>query len=86
VAHEVTNVGHDHSQLSKTGNRRKTRPATMRSPSLPYSKGEDILTCEQAGMTPYVANQRTSGAKAEGRFGKQDPDYALPSVTKERFR
>ena len=37
-----------------------------------YFKGEDILASEQGGMTPYVPKPLTSGAKAEGRFGKQD--------------
>jgi len=40
-----------------------------------YFKGEEILACEQAGMTPLVPKPLTSGAKAEGRFGKQDFVY-----------
>ena len=36
---------------------------------------EEILACEQAGITPYVPKPLTSGAKAEGRFGKQDFVY-----------
>jgi transposase len=44
-------------------------------------KGEDILDCEQPGMTTYVAKPLTSGAKAEGRFGKQDFIYAAQDNT-----
>jgi hypothetical protein len=40
-----------------------------------YFKGEEILACEQAGATPLVPKPLTSGAKAEGRFGKQDFVY-----------
>ncbi len=40
-----------------------------------YFSGEEILACEQAGATPYVPKPLTSGAKAEGRFGKADFVY-----------
>jgi transposase len=44
-----------------------------------YFKGEYILACEQAGVIPYVPKPLTSGAKAEGRFGKQDFVYDAAS-------
>jgi Transposase domain (DUF772) len=37
-----------------------------------YFKGEEILACEATGVTPLVPRPLTSGAKADGRFGKQD--------------
>ena len=37
--------------------------------------GEEILACERAGITPFVPKPFTSGAKADGRFGKQDFAY-----------
>ena len=37
-----------------------------------YFSGEEILACEALGVTPYVPRPQTSGAKAHGRFGKQD--------------
>jgi len=37
--------------------------------------GEEILACERAGIMAYVPKPLTSGAKAEGRFGKQDFVY-----------
>lgn len=40
-----------------------------------YFSGPEILACEQAGATPYVPKPLTSGAKADGRFGKQDFVY-----------
>jgi hypothetical protein len=36
-----------------------------------YFNSEEILACEQAGITVTLRKPMTSGAKAEGRFGKQ---------------
>jgi hypothetical protein len=36
---------------------------------------EEIVACEAIGVTPYVPKPLTSGAKADGRFGKQDFVY-----------
>jgi len=43
-----------------------------------YFNGEEILACEQAGITVTLPKPMTSGAKSEGRFGKQDFVY-LPA-------
>ena len=40
-----------------------------------YFDGEGVLACEAAGATPYVPKPMTSGAKADGCFGKQDFVY-----------
>lgn len=40
-----------------------------------YYKGQEILACEQAGITTFVPKPLTSSSKAEGRFGKQDFIY-----------
>jgi len=40
-----------------------------------YFKGEEILACEEAGITVTLPKPQTSGAKSEGRFGKQDFRY-----------
>jgi Transposase DDE domain len=40
-----------------------------------YFNSEEILACEQAGITVTLPKPMTSGAKAEGRFGKQDFRY-----------
>jgi transposase len=78
VAHEVTNVGSDRGQLSTMA--RETQAAIGASDLTAiadrgYFKGEEILACEAAGVTPLVAKPLTSGAKADGRFGKQDFIY-----------
>jgi hypothetical protein len=40
-----------------------------------YFNSEEILACEQAGITVTLPKPMTSSAKAEGRFGKQDFVY-----------
>ena len=78
VAHEVTNVGNDRTQLASMA--QQAREA-MGIESLKvvadrgYFKGEEILACEQAGITTYVPKPLTSNSKADGRFGKQDFVY-----------
>ena len=78
VAHEVTNVGSDRGQLSTMA---KETQAAMGASDLTaiadrgYFKGEEIVACEAAGVTPLVPKPLTSGAKADGRFGKQDFIY-----------
>ena len=63
----------------------RTWPARPRRPWAPtaldvladrgYFSGEEVLACEPLGVTPYVPKPLTSGAKAKGRFGKQDFVY-----------
>ena len=40
-----------------------------------YFAGEEIVACQAAGVVPFVPKPFTSGAKADGRFGKQDFTY-----------
>ena len=42
---------------------------------LGYYSGEEIVACEQAGITVYLPKPMTSGLLAKGRFGKQDFVY-----------
>ena len=78
VVHDVTNVGNDRSQLARMA---KETKATLETESLDvvadrgYFDGEEILACEEAGITVTLPKPMTSGAKAEGRFGKQDFVY-----------
>ena len=75
VAHEVTNVGSDRAQLSKMAQQARGAggyEALTVIADRGYFRGEEILACDQAGMTPLVPKPLTSGSKAEGRFGKQD--------------
>jgi hypothetical protein len=72
VAHEVTNVGSDRSQLATMAQAAK---AALRSDNLDvvadrgYFKGEEILACEQAGVAVTLPKPQTSGAKLQAASG-----------------
>ena len=75
IAHEVTNVGHDRAQLANMA--RQAREVTGADgltvlADRGYFSGEEVVAGEAAGGTPIVPKPLTSGAKADGRFGKQD--------------
>ena len=78
VTHEVTTTGSDRSQLANVAKQAK---AVMRVEKLEavadrgYFNGEEILACEEADIMVTLPKPMTSGAKAEGRFGKQDFVY-----------
>ena len=78
ITHEVTNVGTDRSQLAHIATEAK---ATLEATSLDvvadrgYFNGEEILACEEAGITVTLPKPMTSNSKAVGRFGKQDFRY-----------
>jgi transposase len=78
VAHEVTNVGHDHAALTKMA---QLASQAMSQPHLTvladrgYFRSEEIRRCEQAGFTPMVPKPLTSNAKFDGRFDKRDFVY-----------
>ena len=58
VAHEVTNVGNDRTQLSKMAEQAKTAMGADTLDVLAdrgYFKGEEILACEAIGVTPRQA-------------------------------
>jgi transposase len=82
VAHEVTNTGSDRHQLS---NMAKQASAAMGASALQaiadrgYFSGDEILACEKVGITAFVSKPMTSGAKAEGRFNKDDFIYDAQS-------
>ncbi|HEX7909875.1 MAG TPA: IS1182 family transposase [Paraburkholderia sp.] len=75
VAHEVTNIGTDRRQLANMARQAKD---AMEASGLQviadrgYFNGDEILACEQAGIMPFVSKPMTSGAKADGRFDKED--------------
>jgi transposase len=78
VTHEVTNVGSDRSQLATVA---KDAKATLQTEKLEavadrgYFNSQEILACEEAGITVTLPKPMTSNSKAEGRFGKQDFRY-----------
>ena len=78
VAHEVTNVGTDRHQLSSMAEQARTEMDVENLEAVAdrgYYDGEEIKDCEDAGISVTLPKPQTSGAKAEGRFGKQDFVY-----------
>jgi transposase len=78
VAHEVTNVGHDRSQLSSMAKKARDAIGTEELTILAdrgYFDGEEILECDQAGITALVPKPQTSNNKAQGLFDKRDFRY-----------
>jgi transposase len=78
VAHDVTNVGTDRSQLSTMAEKTKTALETDALEVVAdrgYFNGKEILACAEAEITVTLPKPLTSGSKAKGRFGKQDFRY-----------
>ena len=71
-------MGSDRSQLTNVAKEAKAALHTEKLDAVAdrgYFNGEEILACEQAGITVTLPKPMTSGAKSEGRFGKQDFVY-----------
>jgi len=78
VAHEVTNVGHDRTQLANMAHQAKDVIGTKKIEVVAdrgYFKGEEILTCDNAGITTYLPKPQSSGSLSRGLFGKRDFIY-----------
>src|SRR6187431_1942148 len=80
VAHEVTNSGSDRAQLA---NMAKQAKEVLKAETLEavadrgYFSSPEILACHEGGITVTLPKPQTSGAKSDGRFGKQDFVYLL---------
>ncbi|RWI63461.1 MAG: hypothetical protein EOR18_31460 [Mesorhizobium sp.] len=75
VAHEVTNVGHDRTQLASMGQQAQEATGADELTVLAdrgYFSGEEVLACEVAGIRPIVPKSLTSSGRKRGFFGKQD--------------
>jgi transposase len=78
VAHEVTTSGSDRAQLA---NMAKQAKAVLQAQDLAavadrgYFNSPEILACHEAGITVTLPKPMTSGAKADGRYGRQDFVY-----------
>jgi len=78
VAHEVTTSGSDRAQLA---NMAKQAKAVLQAQELAavadrgYFNSPEILACHEAGITVTLPKPMTSGAKADGRYGRQDFVY-----------
>jgi len=78
VAHEVTNMGHDRTQLvpmalraqEATGNKEITVLADRG-----YFNGDQVLACENTGVLPCVPKTLTSSSAKRGLFSRQDFVY-----------
>lgn len=73
VAHEVTNVGSDRSQLANMALQAKEAIACKELTVVAdrgYLNGEEILSCDKAGITAYVPKTQTSNNQARGLFGR----------------
>ena len=78
VDHQVTNVTSDRAQLATMAKRTE---AVMQAEHLEavadrgYYSGNEIVACEEAGITAYVPKSLTSGNRAKGLFDKRDFVY-----------
>jgi len=78
VTHEVTNVGHDRSQLSPMAKQSKEVLEVDELDVVAdrgYFSGSEILACEKAGITVTLPKPMTSGSRSKGRFVKADFRY-----------
>jgi transposase len=78
VVHEVTTSGSDRAQLA---NMAKQAKAVLQAEELAavadrgYFNSPEILACHEAGIMVTLPKPMTSGAKADGRYGRQDFVY-----------
>lgn len=78
VAHDVTNIGNDRSQLSPMAKKARDALGADQMTALAdrgYFNAPEILACEEAGIIPLVPKPLTSNSKADGRFDKRDFTY-----------
>lgn len=96
VAHEVTNIGSDRSQLANMALQARSCMGKEELTVIAdrgYFKGEEIHKCHQAGIDVIVPKPNTSNAKAEGRFDKadfvyiaKDDEYRCPAGQRAIYR
>lgn len=80
VAHEVTNVGHDRTQLSKMAELAKQAIGSDTIDMVAdrgYFRGEELRACDTAQIKTYLPKPQISGNLAKGLFGKRDFIYRL---------
>lgn len=78
VAHEVTNVGHDRTQLANMAKQAKQVMGVDVLEAVAdrgYFRGEELRACDEVQITTYVPKPQTSGNLAKGLFGKRDFIY-----------
>ena len=78
VAHDVVMTGSDKAQLARMSEQAKRALGVAELDVVAdrgYFDGAEILACHEAGVSATLPKPQTSGAKAHGRFGKQDFRY-----------
>jgi transposase len=78
VAHEVTNLGHDRTQLSNMSRQAKEAIGADKLEVVAdrgYFKGEEILACDIDKITTYLPRPQVSANMSKGRFSKRDFIY-----------
>ena len=96
VAHEVTNVGHDRTQLAPMATAAREAMGKSKLQAIAdrgYYSGQQIKTCHDAGIAVILPKPTTSNAKAEGRFDKadfiyiaRDDEYQCPAGQRAIYR
>lgn len=84
VDHEVTNIGSDRGQLAVMAHRARTVMEVEHLEVVAdrgYFSGEEIVACEEAGITAYVPRPQTSNNQAKALFGKRDFIYVPETDT-----
>ena len=78
VAHEVTNIGHDRSQLASMGKKALEATGHEEITALAdrgYYHGDEVLACEGTGVLPCVPKTLTSNNPNRGLFSRHDFVY-----------
>ena len=78
IAHEVTNLGYDRTQLEPMGLMAKEATGCEEITALAdrgYFNGEQVLACEGTGVLPCIPKTDTSGATKRGFFTREDFTY-----------
>ena len=78
VAHEVTNQGHDRTQLTPMALKAQQATGLEALTALAdrgYFSGDQVLSCEGTGIAPHVPRPLTSSGTKRGFFTRQDFSY-----------
>jgi len=96
VAHEVTNVGSDRSQLTRMAKHAKEALEVETLDVIAdrgYYDGDEIRACEQVGINASLPKPRTSNNKAKGLFDRaafkyieNDDEYQCPAGERLIYR
>ncbi len=96
VAHDVTNVVGDRTQLHRMALKAKEAIGEDHIEALAdrcYYSGDEILACTENNVTPYVPKTYTSNNQSKGLYGKrdfryieEDDEYECPAGKRAKWR